>query len=188
MSNRYRDEGTAPQAERTSSITQRIPKKVSALVKIFPGVSPAKALIGYASVCAITALCTMVPNTMVYMIPLFMFLVFFLSMLSLPFGGLMTLLAGLGTTAVFIWYFILTFTMKEVRDVPDTWYNLNYVIGGLAAIHCVLIALGASEKKNESPKNVVYMWFFMATWITMALLVALLTMQHVTVTYFKTDG
>jgi hypothetical protein len=90
-------------------------------------------------------------------------------------GGPVIFMGSLGATAVFVWYFILNHSVrKSITPLPDSWNNVNGVIAAVAALHCIFIIIGSK--------------FYQYIWITMAALIGLLTMQHVNVLFFKTNG
>ena len=71
--------------------------------------------------------------------------------------------------------FVLIFTNRSIIDtMPENWNTANRLIASIAAVHCLFITFGKS--------------FYQLTWVTMAGMVALLTMQHVVATNFRTNG
>jgi hypothetical protein len=122
------------------------------------------------------ALCLLIPKSVVYVIPIIFILLFLLSFMLLSVnGGPLLFVASLGASATFFWYFILCYNIRNSPTaMPDSFNNLNIIIASVAALHCLFILIG-----NK---------FYQFTWITMATLVGLLTMQHVNILYFKTDG
>jgi protein tyrosine phosphatase len=104
-----------------------------------------------------------------------MVFIFALSYLLYAVKDTLSAVASLGATGMFIWYVYLIFTNRSIMgNMPKTWETVNKVIACVAALHCLLIAMGKT--------------FFQFTWITMAGLIGLLTMQHVVVTNFRTNG
>ena len=118
----------------------------------------------------------LIPKSMVYVVPIVFILLFLLSFMLLSVeGGPLLFVASLGAAATFFWYFILCYKVrKSTAPMPETWNNVNIIIASVVALHCLFIVIG-----NK------YSQF---TWITMATLVGLLTMQHVNILYFKTEG
>ena len=122
------------------------------------------------------ALSLLIPNSITYMVPALFILLFILSfMLLTKDGGPMMFFASLGAAGAFFWYFILSYNVrKSTVPMADSWYTINNVIASVTALHCLFILVGSK--------------FYQFTWITMAALIALLTIQHINVLYFKTDG
>jgi len=113
----------------------------------------------------VVALCFLIPGTTVFVVPIVMFLMFVISLMLYAVQDPLSAMASLATTGMFIWYFILVFTNRAViNDMPQSWVTFNVLIGLITAVHCLLIVLGRK--------------FFQFTWITMAGLVFLLTIQH----------
>ena len=122
------------------------------------------------------ALSLLIPKSTVYVIPIVFILLFIMSFMLLAIdGGPLLFVASLGASATFFWYFILCYKVrKSTSPMPDSWNTLNIIIASVVALHCLFILVGNA--------------FYQFTWITMATLIGLLTMQHVNVLYFKTDG
>ena len=144
--------------------------------KISPPVSVMTPVRVFALLTMTAALSLLIPKSTVYVIPIVFVLLFILSFMLLTIdGGTLLFIASLGASATFFWSFILCYNVRNsTSPMPDSWNTLNIIIAGVVALHCLFILVG---------KN-----FYQFTWITMATLIGLLTMQHVNVLYFKTDG
>ena len=123
----------------------------------------------------VAALCIFIPDSTIYIVPIVTFFMFVLAYMLYAVKDTLSSMASLGATGMFVWYVVLIFTNRGIMgNMPETWETVNKVIASVAALHCLFISLG---KK-----------FFQFTWISMAGLVGLLTMQHVVVTHFRTNG
>jgi hypothetical protein len=116
-----------------------------------------------------------IPNTSMYVVPIAMGLMFVIACLAYAYKDKLTAACFLCSTGILMWYVILIFDNRAKLDqMPESWHTYNYILGGLVAVQSLLVAI--QEK------------FFICTWVTMAALVAILTIQHITITNLKTDG
>jgi hypothetical protein len=80
-----------------------------------------------------------------------------------------------GSFAILLWYWILQYTNRQALDkMPENWYNNNIVIAVVTIVHFLFLAMGGM--------------FSQGTYVTMAVLVVMVTLQHVTATHFRTNG
>ena len=147
--------------------------------------APAKKLqqLGLAAIIgAVTSICLVIPNSTIYVAPLILIVFVVLMFLLMPIGGYINAIASLGAVGVFLWYVIITFMNKDILEkMPESWDNVNVLIAAVAMLQCLLIAVGALAPTGRK-------WYFQTTWITMAFLILLMTIQHMTATFFRTNG
>lgn len=123
----------------------------------------------------VASLCLFLPGSTVYVVPIILFVMFILALMLFALDDFIASFASLATTGILIWYFVLIFTNRSIIDtMPENWNTANRLIASIAAVHCLFITFGKS--------------FYQLTWVTMAGMVALLTMQHVVATNFRTNG
>ena len=80
-----------------------------------------------------------------------------------------------GSFAILLWYWILQYmNRKSLEKMPENWYKNNTVIAVVTIVHFLLLAMGGN--------------FSQGTYITMSVLVVMVTLQHVTATQFRTNG
>jgi hypothetical protein len=110
---------------------------------------------------------------LIYVLPVILVLLIFQTVLwaSNP----SVFMANIMTFTALLWYFILQYFNKNSLDVmPKNWYTQNTIISYVTTAHFLFLVVGK--------------FFLQLTWLTMATLLVLVTMQHVTATHFKTDG
>ena len=116
-----------------------------------------------------------IPKTAIVMISFSTMCMFSLIFITYSFNEKMASFACLGTFGILVWYVILMVTNRSsLSKLPATWNTYNGIIAGLIALHFLFIAVGKA--------------FYTFTWVTMAALAAMMTMQHVTLNNFKTNG
>lgn len=132
-----------------------------------------------ASFAFITSATLFIPGSLVFLIlPLF-FMIFGMAFLVYPLAGVSVFVANMLASAAVGWYGVLAVTKRNVIDeMPDSFYNVSNVINIVCTVHALLLFMGSFKK-------MVYFYF---TWITMAALILLVTIQHITVSFYMTNG
>ena len=110
----------------------------------------------------------------IYVLPIVIVLLVIITIMTITLYS-STIMSNLITCGVLVWYWILMFFNKDTLDaMPSNWNTYNTIISYVTMVHCFMFFLGSG--------------FRMFTWVTMATLIAMITMQHIISTHFKTNG
>jgi hypothetical protein len=110
---------------------------------------------------------------LIYVLPVTLFLLMVQTVMWI--SNPSVFVANFITFLILLWYFIILYFNKDSLDVmPKSWYTQNSIISYVAAAHFLFLTVGK--------------FFLQLTWITMATLMVLVTMQYINASHFKTDG
>ena len=116
-----------------------------------------------------------IPASALYLIPFCTLSMFIVTVMTYAYNEKLAAFASLGALGILVWYVVIMVTNRNsLSKMPETWNTYNGIIAGLVALHFLFIAIGKA--------------LYTLTWVTMAGLAAMMTLQHVTINNFKTNG